>query len=166
MIRKLSTIYEAEKSYAFVFKHGVDICRLSSHQGNGFLFFFVFLRLEKFYPPSHSCFKVFSGQHLQKITHNPTKVTLLPLFLFCASSSVLPGISTFLFVHCWTRFQVWRRILGENVDIIWLASQKGRLRRPCAWDCRFGAPQISLAGGAVAPPAPPASTPLYLNTSR
>ena len=33
--KKLSTIYEAEKSYDFVFKHGVDIYRLFSSQGNG-----------------------------------------------------------------------------------------------------------------------------------
>ena len=44
--KKLSTIYEAEKSYDFVFKHGVDIYRLSSSQGNGFHFFFIFQRLE------------------------------------------------------------------------------------------------------------------------
>ena len=48
---KLSTIYEAQKSYDFVSKHGVDIYRLSSNQGNGFLFVFFFLRLEKKFIP-------------------------------------------------------------------------------------------------------------------
>ena len=38
--KKLATIYEAEKSYDFVVKHGVDIYRLSSSQGDGFHFFF------------------------------------------------------------------------------------------------------------------------------
>ena len=51
MIEIFSTICEAEKSYSFVFKHGVDISRLSSNHGNGFLFFLVFLRLENSLSP-------------------------------------------------------------------------------------------------------------------
>ena len=91
--RKLSTIYGAEKSYDFVFEHGVDIYRLSSNQGNGFLFIFHFLKklIPRFIPVSK--FLRVVENHSQSDKSHP-----LPLFLFCSPSLILPGISTFLFV--------------------------------------------------------------------
>ena len=57
--KKLSTIYEAEKSCDFVFKHGVDIYRLSSSQEDGFHFFFIILRLENSLSPASFPFRSF-----------------------------------------------------------------------------------------------------------
>ena len=53
MIRKLSTIYEAEKSYnKFVFKHAVDIYRLSSNQIKEMVsFLFPFSKTKKKFIP-------------------------------------------------------------------------------------------------------------------
>ena len=58
-LRKLCTIYEAEMSYVFVFKHVIDISRLSSPMEIGPLFFFVYLIMEKFYLPFNSHLEVF-----------------------------------------------------------------------------------------------------------
>ena len=48
------------------FSMGTDIYRLSSNQGDTFLFFFVFIRLGKVYSPFHSHFKVVEGSNYRK----------------------------------------------------------------------------------------------------
>ena len=103
--KKLSTIYEAGTSYNFVFKHGVDICHLSSNQGNGFLFFFLFLRLEKSLSRVSFPFRA-AENHSQSDKSRPS-ASILVLF---------PKFDTFRHLHVSVRIEKRFKFEEESLE--------------------------------------------------
>ena len=157
--KKLSTIYKAEKSYDFVFKHEVDIYRLSSNQGNGFLFFSFLYDWKNVYSPFDSRLEVLEGSR--------KSLTIRQKSLICLYSCSVPKFDTSRHLHVSVcvfpknlsslKKNPWRKLRNYLASI--------STRAPSAPMCLrlpFWRPSYFTCRGQLPPLPPPASTPLLL----